>query len=405
MHAYQNHNSNGKFEKVRDKSVPKLTITFNDRKVSVETSRGRESSQKQFLRNIENEITRYNIKKSRQNSNSTICISNDLRSLDKCINRPLSSMPHDKFMETKSLRNRSPDQLSVRSKSSMQSRKFDHKNLLRLFGTPKEPRHAKQKSAQLSQASMMLDDDVCVDLDVIRAQNTRDKVGEPLDNIMTNTLPIKDLSISKDHHKPIYLESEDKWYENLKLLRFYKKYDKGSLSRFEYNNPNANVAQLVKSPTDAVLMGQIHKEPLEFTNLTFMPQMKEKVIGEGALLRYKPQYRNEAERSSSKAAAYALKHGTFEKVYCQLTQLHLNIFLNCRDKIDSLKLLKQNYYKNFVKRKNLNYRELIEKYSRYPKQTKNIDEFLEFLAEPPKSDVRIRSIPIQDIADMKPLTP
>lgn len=92
-------------------------------------------------------------------------------------------------------------------------------------------------------------------------------------------------------------------------------------------------------------------------------------------------------------------------MYCQLTQLHLNIFLNCRDKLDSLKLLRQNYYKNFVKRKNLNYRELIEKYSRYPKQTKNIDEFLEFLAEPPKSDVRIRSIPIQDIADMKPLTP
>ena len=73
--------------------------------------------------------------------------------------------------------------------------------------------------------------------------------------------------------------------------------------------------------------------------------------------------------------------------------------------MDSLKLLRQNYYKNFVKRKNLNYRELIEKYSRYPKQTKNIDEFLEFLAEPPKSDVRIRSIPIQDIADMKMLTP
>jgi hypothetical protein len=43
---HYNHHSNGKFEKVRDKSVPKLTITFNDRKVSVETSRGRESSQK-----------------------------------------------------------------------------------------------------------------------------------------------------------------------------------------------------------------------------------------------------------------------------------------------------------------------------------------------------------------------
>lgn len=139
---HYNHNSNGKFEKVRDKSVPKLTITFNDRKVSVETSRGRESSQKQFLRNIENEITRYNIKKSRQNSNSTICISNDVRSLDKCLARPLSSRPLDKFMETKSLRNRSPDQLSVRSKSSMHSRKFDPKNLLRLFGTPKEPSNA-----------------------------------------------------------------------------------------------------------------------------------------------------------------------------------------------------------------------------------------------------------------------
>lgn len=58
-------NSNGKLEKIRDKSVPKLTITFTDRKVSVETSRGRESSQKKFLRNIENEITKYQIKKSR----------------------------------------------------------------------------------------------------------------------------------------------------------------------------------------------------------------------------------------------------------------------------------------------------------------------------------------------------
>ena len=160
------------------------------------------------------------------------------------------------------------------------------------------------------------DEDGCVELDVIRAQNTKEKVGHPLDNIMTSSLPLKDLSLSKDHDRPIYLESEDKWYENLKLLRFYKKYDKGSLGRFEYNNPNANVAQLVKSPTDAVLMGQIHKEPLEFTNLTFMPQMKEKVIGEGALLRYKPQYRHEHERQSTKAAAYALKHGTFEKVYC-----------------------------------------------------------------------------------------
>lgn len=61
--------------------------------------------------------------------------------------------------------------------------------------------------------------------------------------------------MSRDQHKPIYLESEDKWFENVKLLNFYQKYDKDSLGRFEYNNPTAKVAQLVNSKTDAILMG------------------------------------------------------------------------------------------------------------------------------------------------------
>ena len=84
------------------------------------------------------------------------------------------------------------------------------------------------------------------------------------------------------------METEDRWFENMKLLQFYKKYDKEGLTRFEYNNPTAKVGQLVKNQTDAKLMGYLHKDPLEFTNLTFMPQMKEKVIGEGSLLRFKP---------------------------------------------------------------------------------------------------------------------
>ena len=141
----------------------------------------------------------------------------------------------------------------------------------------------------MSQNSVMNEEeDFCLDIGLVRAQNTKDKVGDPLDNLMTDSLPMKDLSISKDQQRPIFLENEDRWFENMKLLQFYQKYDMDSLGRFEYNNANAKVGQLVKTRTDAVLMGQIHKKPLDFTDLTFMPQMKEKVIGEGSLRRFKP---------------------------------------------------------------------------------------------------------------------
>ena len=242
-------------------------------------------------------------------------------------------------------------------------------------------------------------------MDIIRPPNF-DKVGDPVDNIAVNSnnLDFKDLSLCKSQDKPIYLENEDQWFENLKLLKFYQKYDKDSLQRFEYNNPAVNVKNMVTSPEDAKLMGHVEQEP-DHTIQHFLPQLKEKVIGEGSILRFKPAYRAEDERKSYSKAAHSHKRGKFEKVYCQLTQQHLNIFLNCRDKIDSLKLLRQNYYRNFIKRYNYNYKELLEKYSRYPKRTQNIDEFLQFLAEPPKSEVKIRSIPIGDIVDMKHLTP
>ena len=81
-----------------------------------------------------------------------------------------------------------------------------------------------------------------VDFGIIKAKNANNKLGDPIDNLATNTLPLKDLSMSRDHHKPIYLESEDKWFDNAKLLNFYQKYDKDSLGRFEYNNPTAKVA-------------------------------------------------------------------------------------------------------------------------------------------------------------------
>ena len=100
------------------------------------------------------------------------------------------------------------------------------------------------------------------------------------------------------------------------------------------------MANLVRSQQDAKLMGHLDKDPMQFTNLQFMSQMKEKVIGEGSLLKFKPMYRAENDRRSYTAAALSLKRGCFERVYCQLTQQHLNIFLNCRDKLDSLKLLR-----------------------------------------------------------------
>ena len=108
-----------------------------------------------------------------------------------------------------------------------------------------------------------------VDVGLVRPQNISDKVGDPIDNMMTDNLNMKDLSISKDQQRPIYLETEDRWFENMKLLQFYKKYDKEGLTRFEYNNPTAKVGQLVKNQTDAKLMGYLHKDPLEFTNLTY----------------------------------------------------------------------------------------------------------------------------------------
>lgn len=97
------------------------------------------------------------------------------------------------------------------------------------------------------------DEEHCVDMSMIKPLNTKDKVGDPVDNVVTSTLPFKDISMSKE--RPIYLESEDKWFENMKLLRFYSKYDRESLPRFEYNNPYTNVGQLIKTEADAKLMG------------------------------------------------------------------------------------------------------------------------------------------------------
>lgn len=81
---------------------------------------------------------------------------------------------------------------------------------------------------------------------VVRPANLG-KVGDPVDNTDTSEVAFQNLSIMKGHDKPIYLESENKWFENMKLLRFYQKYDQESLQRFEYNNPKVNVINLVKS--------------------------------------------------------------------------------------------------------------------------------------------------------------
>lgn len=128
-HADQGQSRNEK-ERIREKSVPKLTISFNNRRVSVETSRGRESSQKTFLKSIEKEITRYTVKKSQVNSEKSVdCFSNGgLRKpkqekvTQKNLHLPL--FPR-KLKHTNSARHRSPDQLSIRSKGSMHSKHFD----------------------------------------------------------------------------------------------------------------------------------------------------------------------------------------------------------------------------------------------------------------------------------------
>lgn len=218
-------------ERIREKSVPKLTISFNNRRVSVETSRGRESSQKTFLKNIQTEITKYTIKKSQKNSESSVdCFSNGgirKNSVEKGGSRNFPMFPR-KLKHTKSARHRSPDQLSIRSKGSMLSKQFDPQNLLRLFGSPSVK--VRMETCRVSQTSLdsSMVRDQGVDLGVVKPANM-DKVGDPIDNAEVSEVAFQNLSISKGHDKPIYLESENKWFENMKLLRFYQKYDQESL--------------------------------------------------------------------------------------------------------------------------------------------------------------------------------
>ena len=146
----QSRNNSGLIKHFNENTVPKLTISFNARRVSVETTRGRKSSQKKFLKNIENEIAIYTIKKSKQNSNSSLCFSNEIRcaSNDRGIQAYIKK-PLNKSL-TKSQRNRSPEQLSVHSKTSLNdSKKFDVKNLLRLFSPSPKNKEAEMRLESL----------------------------------------------------------------------------------------------------------------------------------------------------------------------------------------------------------------------------------------------------------------